>query len=416
MSLECFQLDVDNAFARADMDQPCYVQPPTGFESKDPLTGVPHVCRLDKALYGTKQAARLWHQKMRKFLLDNDWSQFESDPGVYIRKSKHGIQLIGLYVDDIIHACSNSSINNKFHSDCNQVFPTKNQGPLDWILGMEVKRDFKNKILTINQTQKIRDLLKDTNMLDSKSVSTPMDEKWTYGTAPPLSPTEQTEFRSRLGSIAFIEQCTRPDISHAVNMLCRYMSKPNINCTHALNRLLRYLNGTQNLGLTYTFKNNNSLKLEVFADANYGGDDTVQARSTSGFIIYFGGGPISWGSRLQKVIAQSSAEAELISAFNASTLAVYHRSFLEELGLAQSDSTIIWEDNEATIQMSKNPVNHQRCRHISLKYFYIRDLVESGIIKLEYIKTIHQIADIFTKATKREDFLRLRQHLVQQVK
>ena len=55
--------------------------------------------------------------------------------------------------------------------------------------------------------------------------------------------------------------------------------------------------------------------------------------------------------------------------------------------------------------MSKNPVNHQRCRHISLKYFYIRDLVETGIIKLEYIKTIHQIADIFTKATKREDFL-----------
>jgi len=193
------------------------------------------------------------------------------------------------------------------------------------------------------------------------------------------------------------------------------MSKPNITCVHALNRLLRYLNGTQDLGITYTFKNNTSLKLEVFADANYGGDETVQSRSTSGFIIYFGGGPISWGSRLQKVIAQSSAEAELISAFNASTLTVYHRSFLEELGLAQSGATTIWEDNQATIQMSKNPVNHQRCRHIALKYFYIRDLVETGIVKLEYIRTEHQLADIFTKATKREDFLRLRPHLVQKI-
>ena len=131
--------------------------------------------------------------------------------------------------------------------------------------------------------------------------------------------------------------------------------------------------------------------------------------------MYFGGGPINWGTGLQSVIAQSSGEAELIAAYTASTAAVYHRTFVEELGATQTGATVIWEDNTACIAMSKNPVNHKRCRHILVKYHYLRTLTDDSIIKLQYISTNDQIADLFTKPAKRAVFLKLRPFLVRRI-
>ena len=120
-------------------------------------------------------------------------------------------------------------------------------------------------------------------------------------------------------------------------------------------------------------------------------------RSQTGYLIYFGGGPIDWNSGLQSVIAQSSAESEFVAAFTASRSIVYFRQLLEELMFAQHGPTTIWEDNQACIAMSKNPINYKRNKHINLKYHYLRDLVETDCIRLLYLETANQIADILTK-------------------
>ena len=236
-----------------------------------------------------------------------------------------------------------------------------------------------------------------------------MDSQWDYGTDPPFREKHlETEFRSKVGSLSYFAQCTRPDIAYAVNILCRHLHNPNKQCFRALNHLIHYLAGTPHLGIKYHFGDSSTLRLEAYADSSYGGDDRDQAKSHHGYLIYFAGGIIDWNSTLQSTIALSSAEAEHIAAFHASRAVFYYRQLLEELGHHQGEPTILWEDNQACIAQSKNPVNHKRCKHILLKYHYLRHLTTTGIVKLEYVVTKNQIADLLTKPVP----LKIFQHLV----
>ena len=207
----------------------------------------------------------------------------------------------------------------------------------------------------------------------------------------------------------FFANCTRPDISYAVNSLCRHLHRPNAACFSAVERLIRYLRDTPDLGLLYVAPDPDTpLSLEVYADASYGGEHANQARSQHGYLVYFGGNLIDWNSTLQNTVAVSSAEAEFIAAYHAARTTAYFRQLLDELDLHQTRPTIIWEDNTACISQSRNPVNHKRCKHILLKYHYLRVLNDLGIIRLEYISTTAQLADALTKPLAPQDFLRLR--------
>ena len=224
-----------------------------------------------------------------------------------------------------------------------------------------------------------------------------------------------SEFQSKVGSISYLSQCTRPDIAFAVNKLCRHLHNPNKHCFRALNHLIHYLAGTPTLGIRYSFGENTALRLEAYADASYGGEDEAQAKSHHGYLIYFAGGIVDWSSTLQSTIALSSAESEHIAAFHASRSIFYYRQLLEELGHTQNQPTTLWEDNQACIAQSKNPVNHKRCKHILIKYHYLRQLTASNIVRLEYICTKSQIADALTKPLPPVDFLRLVPFLVSPV-
>ena len=414
--LNLYGLDISNAFARADCPEDLYVQMPHGYQKTDE-NGQPLVCKLCKGLYGTKQAARLWNQTLRARLTSDGWCQYESDPCIYSRQNpKFGMEYLGIYVDDIIHLASTDAAHDSLHKYCNNFFPTTTQGELTWILGMEIKRDRATRVLSINQTQATLTFLDSCNMRDVKPLPTPMESQWQYGDEPPVSdPDMHSEFRSKVGSISYLSQCTRPDIAFAVNKLCRHLHNPNKHCFRALNHLIHYLAGTPTLGIRYSFGENTALRLEAYADASYGGEDEAQAKSHHGYLIYFAGGIVDWSSTLQSTIALSSAESEHIAAFHASRSIFYYRQLLEELGHTQNQPTTLWEDNQACIAQSKNPVNHKRCKHILIKYHYLRQLTASNIVRLEYICTKSQIADALTKPLPPVDFLRLVPFLVSPV-
>jgi hypothetical protein len=419
MDMDMSTADVSSAFTWAEVDERIFVEQPHGYATRGP-NGEAMVCKLKKGLYGTKQAARLWNKKFHATLLLDGWQQFESDPCVYWRRTERfGYQLVGVYVDDILHLYRGHHVHKAFVDQCNKSFPTKNEGEVEWILGFRVVRNRRARTLTIDQSQALSDFLADNDYTELNPAITPMDTGWKHDSDSPLLDKEaSTAFRSQLMSIAYWSQYTRPDVAVAVSTLCRHVSAPTDMCNAALRRLIRYLVGTINYGITYSVVDNNTdktLKLEAFADSSWGGEDDVQGKSMSGYVTYFGGGPISWSTGLQSVIAQSSAEAELIAAYNCSTAAVYHRTFLEDLGMTMSGATTIWEDNTACIAMSKNPVNHKRCRHILVKYHYLRTLRDNNIVKLEYVRTADQIADLMTKPTGRGIFLKLRPFLVRAV-
>ena len=421
--LDLYGLDISNAFARADVDEDLFVEQPHGYVQRD-KSGKPYVCKLRKGLYGTKQAARLWHQKFRAFLLSHGWKPYDSDPCIFSRHTKQfGHEFLGIYVDDIIHVSKSLAAHTAFHKSCNANFPTTSQGPLHWILGMHIKRDRDSRTLCIHQTQAIISFLEEWDALTPQSVrSTPLDAAWRYGDDPATTDDAAIlEYRSKVGSMNFYSQCTRPDISYAVGILCRHLHNPNKNCFRALSQVMSYLAHTPHLGLVYHSNNKSRLtletytdapQLEAYSDASYGGEDIDSAKSTTGLLIYFAGALVAWASALQPTIALSSADAEHVAAYETGRYILYFRQFLTELGLTQSSPTRIWEDNTACIAQSKNPVNHKRSKHMLIKYHYLRDLVDNSQISLEYVNTNDQVADILTKPLPNHIFSRLLFHIV----
>jgi hypothetical protein len=240
-----------------------------------------------------------------------------------------------------------------------------------------------------------------------------MESSWAYGDGPAeKDPKKITEFRSIASSISYFAQCTRPDITLAISKLMSHMHHPNESCYAALKRLCIYLRFTHNHGLCFR-ASKDTPKLYAFCDASWNSKPCEKGRSTSGNLIYFGPNLIDWSSKRQEIIALSPAESEQNAAFHTAKSLMYFRYLLDELGYTQDSATAIYEDNTACIAQSKNPINHQRTRHINLRYNYLRDLTEMGHVYLTYVPTKQQLADVLTKPLEPKLFIRLTQHFMQ---
>ena len=233
-----------------------------------------------------------------------------------------------------------------------------------------------------------------------------------HGWHPNLHPgdesrTHQYPIREAIGCLAHIANHTRPDISFAVSRLQREMHKPTYSCVLALERIMKYLAYTRNLGLTFTkqAKETASTALTSYADATWGGwEDDIETtlKSTSGFVHIMNGGPISWGSKLQRgKPAQSSGEAEYIAAYHAITDTLYLKNILMDLSFQEDNQPMIcYSDSEACIGMSKNPINHKNNKHIMTKYHWVRITVDQGEAKILKVHTNDNPADLFTKTIR----------------
>ena len=183
------------------------------------------------------------------------------------------------------------------------------------------------------------------------------------------------------------------------------MEKPTITHFKAAKRILRYLKGTINFSLFYSASNN--YKLVGYSDSDFGGD-IDDRKSTSGFVFFMGDTAFTWMSKKQPIVTLSSCEAEYVAATSCVCHAIWLRNLLKELSLTQEEPTKICVDNKSTIALAKNPVFHDRSKHIDTRYHYIRECITRKDVQLEYVKSQDQIADIFTKPLKQEDFVRLR--------
>jgi hypothetical protein len=191
---------------------------------------------------------------------------------------------------------------------------------------------------------------------------------------------------------------TRPDIAYAVGALSQFSSNPGKAHWQAVKRVMRYLQGTKEMCLTYSA----AIKLIGYTDADWGGDHDDR-RSTSGYIFLLGDGVISWSSKKQRTVALSSTEAEYMAATQATKEAVWLRNLLFELGYPQHDHpTTIFADNQSCIALAKNPTFHARTKHIDIQHHYVRERLEDGNIELVYCNTNDMVADILTKALSKD--------------
>jgi hypothetical protein len=283
-----------------------------------------------------------------------------------------------------------------------QLFSMSDLGLLRYYLGLEVKQE--NGCTTITQSAYARNILEKAGLADCNATKAPMEARCSLSQESKEAPADAKLYRSIIGSLRYLVH-TRADISFAVGYLSRFMEAPANDHFAALKYLLRYIAGTLTHGCAYRRGDNE--ELIGFSDSDHAGD-VDSRKSTSGVLFFFGSSPISWQSQKQKVVATSSCEAEYIAATTAASQGVWLARLLGELLNQRAAPFTLFIDNKSAISLCKNPVLHDRSKHIDLRYHYIRDCVEKGKVEVEFIRTEDQKADILTKPLGRVRFQALR--------
>ncbi|XP_055614838.1 uncharacterized protein LOC129761153 [Toxorhynchites rutilus septentrionalis] len=189
---------------------------------------------------------------------------------------------------------------------------------------------------------------------------------------------------------------SRPDISFAVNFLSRFQSGATDTHRTHLKCVLRYLQGTKDYSLVYR-RSSNAEHLVGYADADWG-SDIYDRKSTSGSVFQVFGNSIMWTTRKQLIVSLSSTEAEYVSLSQAACDVIWLRNLLEDLRIDCCTPTTLYEDNQSCIHIANEPRDQKRLKHLDIRYHFIRECIQNGQIKVEYIQTQRQVADLFTKS------------------
>ncbi|GJQ96478.1 retrovirus-related pol polyprotein from transposon TNT 1-94 [Tanacetum coccineum] len=389
-----YQMDVKTAFLNGELKEEVYVSQPEGFVDPDHLT---HVYRLKKALYGLKQAHRAWYDTLSRFLLDNKFSKGAVDPTLFTRKVGKHILLVQIYVDDIIFASTDSKACAIFSNEMSSKFQMSMMGQMSFFLGLQVSQNPRG--IFINQSKFALEILKKFGMDSCDPVDTPMVDRLKLDEDPLGIPVDQTRFRSMVGSLMYLT-ASRPDLVFAVCMCARYQASPTKKHLEALKRDFRYLRGTINWGLWYP--KDTAMALTAYPDADHAGCQDTQ-RSTSGSAQFLRDKLVSWSSKKQKSTAISTTEAEYIAMSGCCTQILWMRSYLTYYDFV-FNKIPLYCDNRSAIALCCNNVQHSRSKHIDIRYHFIREQVEKGVVELYFVTTDYQLADIFTKALPRERF------------
>ncbi|CAM8977434.1 unnamed protein product [Rhodiola kirilowii] len=385
-----FQLDVNNAFLHGDLNEEVYMTLPPGFYKQERQQGM--VYKLNKSLYDLKQASRQWFSKFADALLTYGFLQSSHDHSLFTYAHGGDFLILLVYVDDVVITGTSIPLITSVKSFIHSEFQIKDLGQLKYFLGIEVARTKEG--IFINQHKYAMDLLSETGLLACKPSVTPMDikQKLAISTAPALS--DPTEYRRLVGKLVYLN-VTRPDISFSVHLLSQFLAAPTADHLQAANRVLRFIKNAPGQGLFYPAAA--PLHLEGFCDADWA-SCPISRRSTSGYCIKLGPSLISWRTRKQSTVSRSSAESEYRAMAHTCCELVWIAGVLKDLRIPVCTPIVLHCDNNAANHIARNPVFHERTKHIELDCHLVRQHFASGFISPQFLASSLQPADLFTKA------------------
>lgn len=397
------QMDVKCAFLNGHLNEEIYMNQPEGFENDTDM-----VCKLNKSLYGLKQASRMWNERFHKFMSKINFKRCLTDHCLYTKKTEAGVCYILLYVDDLLIVSGNMKLIKTIKLMLLKEFEMTDLNEANNFLGINIVRNNTNKI-TMDQTNYFRKMLQKFGMSDCKGISTPIEVGLHLENNDVNNTNNKIPYRELIGCITYATLTTRPDLCAATNFFSRFQSCYDDTHFQHAKRMLRYIQDTKHLKMVYE-KHDNAETLVGYADADFAGDKNDR-KSTSGFVFKVYGNTISWSSKKQPTVSLSSTEAEYIALGGAICEGKWLRGLLHELDIDCNDATIIHEDNQSTMRVAEEPREHQRMKHIDVKYNFIRDSISNNEFKLKYIPTGDQTADIMTKGLGQTSFVKHRKNL-----
>lgn len=406
-NLHMHQVDVKTAFLNGKLTDLTYCEPPPGFADDKNV-----VWELRKALYGLKQAPRAWHECLVKALVDGGFIVSEHDAGLFLKRTKTCTIYLITYVDDMIIACAELPEILTVKEYLAKVFEITDLGEVSHFLGNVVVRDANT--VRVSNPVKVKELLADYGIENPKKVLTPMDPGFVITDKPTVDGTaggsgkalgEGNRYNELIGSLLYLANTTRPDISLAVGILSRFRMEPTTSHWNAGMRVLYYLNQTQDKGLEYSGNHD----VVGYVDSAYA-DDKDTFHSTMGYTFILNGAAVSWASKKQRTVATSTVEAEYIAFQLAAQQSIWLQKLLHEM-VGRVGPITIKCDSTGCIANLKNTITSAYTKHIATRYHVSREWVANMHIVPEYIPTDENVADVFTKPLVHVKFSKFRDGL-----
>ena len=303
-----------------------------------------------------------------------------------------------VYVDDLIISGNDSSALQTFKSYLSHCFHMKDLGPLKYFLGIEVARSSAGLFLC--QRKYTLDIISEIGLLGAKLVGFPMEQNHKLGLAYGIMLSDPEPFRRLVGRLIYLA-VTRPDIAYSVHILSQFMQEPRTDHWDAALRVVRYLKGTPGQGIL--LRSDSDLSLQGWCDSDWAACP-ITRKSVTGWLVFLGHSPISWKTKKQNTVSRSSAEAEYRSMAAITCELKWLKGLLLSLGVHHPKAIRLFCDSQSALHIAKNPVFHERTKHIEVDCHFVRDAITSGLIHPSYVPTHTQLADIFTKPLGKQQF------------
>ncbi|CAI5950520.1 unnamed protein product [Closterium sp. NIES-65] len=393
---ELHSLDFSTAFLQGSLHEEIWLRRPPGFTGTFP-PGTQWSLR--RPVYGLRQAPREWHDTLRTTLAALGFAPSTADPSLFLRTDTSLPPFyILVYVDDLVFATADTAGLAYVKSELLKRHTCTDLGELRSYLGLQITRDRARRTITLTQSHMVQQVLQRFGFTYSSPQATPLPTRHSLSALPSDESVESSgPYAELVGCLMYLMTCTRPDLAYPLSILARYVAPGRHRPEHmaAAKRVLRYLCSTSGMGLVLGGRS--PVVLTGHADASWADDQATQ-RSSQGYTFSLGSGSVSWRSTRSSSVLGSSCEAEIYAGAMAAQELRWLTYLLTDLGEPPRSPPVLYVDNKAMLALCREQRLEHRTKHIALRYFLARELQQRGQLRLAYVASEANTADVFTKA------------------
>ncbi|CAI7748626.1 unnamed protein product, partial [Closterium sp. NIES-53] len=393
---ELHSLDFSTAFLQGSLHEEIWLPRPPGFTGSFPPSTQ---WSLRRPVYGLRQAPREWHDTLRTTLAALGFAPSTADPSLFLRTDTSLPSFYVLvYVDDLVFATADTAGLAHVKSELQKRHTCTDLGELRSYLGLQITRDRAQRTIILTQSHMVQQVLQRFDFTYSSPQATPLSTRHSLSALPSDESVEQSgPYPELVGCLMYLMTCTRPDLAYPLSILARYVAPGRHRLEHmaAAKRVLRYLCSTSGMGLVLGGRR--PVVLTGHADASWADDQATQ-RSSQGYTFSLGSGSVSWRSTRSSSVLSSSCEAEIYAGAMAAQELRWLAYLLTDLGEQPRSPPVLYVDNKAMLALCREHRLEHRTKHIALRYFLARELQQRGQLRLAYVASEANSADIFTKA------------------
>ncbi|CAI5941730.1 unnamed protein product [Closterium sp. NIES-64] len=393
---ELHSLDCSTAFLQGGLHEEIWLRRPPGFTGTLP-PGTQWSLR--RPVYGLRQAPREWHDTLRTTLATLGFAPSTADPSLFLRTDTSLPPFyILVYVDDLVFATADTAGLAHVKSELQKRHTCTDLGELRSYLGLQITRDRARRTITLTQSHMVQQVLQRFGFTYSSPQATPLSTRHSLSALPSDESVESSgTYPELVGCLMYLMTCTRPDLAYPLSILARYVAPGRHRPEHmaAAKRVLRYLCSTSGMGLV--LGGWSPVVLTGHADASWADDQATQ-RSSQGYTFSLGSGSVSWRATCSSSVLGSSCKAEIYAGAMAAQELHWLTYVLTDLGEPPRSPPVLYADNKAMLALCREQRLEHRTKHIALRYFLARELQQRCQLRLAYVASEANTADVFTKA------------------